>query len=97
MIKIKWKKLKKIIKQIYNKDIDILLATNIDEHIYSATSGKYIYLNGNNIKSIEMVLKAIAHEMTHILYPKINEKTFKFMVLWSQIQGEIENKYKEEN
>ena len=77
---IKWIRIKSIASVITGKNIELLLSTILDNNVISAvvypekTTKDTIYtivLNGERIKSLSDVIKAICHEMVHIVYPKI--------------------------
>jgi len=90
--KIKWKKLKNIIHKISKKDIELILSTELDSGINAATNGKDIVINGNNIKSVEMVIEAIAHELVHIV-DKFEEGSIEFSSKWNEYDKIIRKKY----
>lgn len=90
--KIKWKTLKKIIAKMSGKNIEIILSTEIQSSINAATNGKDIVINGNNIKSIEDTIKAIAHELVHIIN-KYDEGSEIFNNKWEEYRKFIIDKY----
>ena len=96
-MKIKWKKIRNIIKKKYNKDINIfLLSTNNVSDDINAFTDKInnIYINGNNIKEDYDILKAVSHELTHILFPNEKDNTDEFESLMMEINKNLELEYR---
>ena len=67
---IKWLRLKRICEELSNRTVQIHSSTELDDDHIAATEFNEqeatILLNSGRTKSIEMVIKAIAHELTHI-------------------------------
>lgn len=62
------KKLKRLIYEEYKLSVNITISTALDNRINAVTNGKDILINANNIKSIDLILKACAHELVHVLF-----------------------------
>ena len=67
---IKWLRLKRICEELTNRIVQIHSSTELDDDHIAATEFNEqeatILLNSGRTKSVEMVIKAIAHELTHI-------------------------------
>jgi Zn-dependent peptidase ImmA (M78 family) len=90
--KIKWKKLKNIICDIAKRNVEIIVSTTIHENINAVTDKKDIIINGNNIKSVKMVIRSIAHELVHII-DNLNDGTKSFKKKWNDYEKIIKRKY----
>jgi hypothetical protein len=69
--RILWKSLKKICEDICKIPVNIMLTTELDQNLNSATvfneKEATIFLNAMYCKGENMVFKGIAHEIAHIL------------------------------
>jgi predicted SprT family Zn-dependent metalloprotease len=90
---IKWARLRKICRNLSGSNISLLLSTELDEHVNAALSDNTIALNGMKLKEDVDIIKAIAHEMVHVIYPKI-EHGQDFDFKWLVIEKYITDKYK---
>lgn len=92
---IKWKKLSKIVKSLTKKEITIILTTGINNpEIIAATDHvENIFLNGNTVKSLDMVIAALSHEVVHILDKNIKENSKPFIKKMENIKKYIKSKY----
>ena len=88
------KKLKKIILKEYKADINITITTALSPEINAVTNGKDILINANNIKSIDLILKACAHELVHIIF-HYEDDTNEFNDELMRIETTLLNKYRE--
>lgn len=94
-MKIKWKRLKKIAEEIAGKPVHISASTLVENMRAGVVdNGKEveILINLNVIKSLEEVIKAIAHELAHVVLQTDNEN--KIEKLWSILEQKIVDKYK---
>jgi hypothetical protein len=98
MIKIKWSRLAKIVKEIVGRDIEIVLTTGITNPVVIAATDNIgtIFLNGNQTKTPYSIIEAIAHETTHLVLPDIYEDTKAFQQKNNQLLELITNKYYKE-
>lgn len=96
--KIKWKKLKKISKEICKKQVDITLTTIEEEgeNVRAATvfnsKGAHIVINGNKIKSVDDIINSISHELSHIVLGNNNHDD-RFYTEWNRIYSTINIEY----
>lgn len=67
---IKWLRLKRICEELSGRTVQIHSSTEVaDDHIAATEFNETeatILLNSGRTKSLEMVIRAIAHEITHI-------------------------------
>jgi Zn-dependent peptidase ImmA (M78 family) len=94
--KLKLKKLKNIIFNLYGKEIDIALTTAIkDDGILAFTDNiSIIMINSNRIKSEDEILTAISHELVHIVF-NLKDGTEEFDVKLTAVNEIITTKYLE--
>lgn len=94
----KWLKLKKICQEICNKKVHIHSSTDMpNNHIAGAEFDNKevnIILNMQYTKTKNDIIKAIAHEITHVL-KNSNEHTVDFEDEWRKNEEQIIKKYDE--
>jgi len=94
-MKIYWKRLKKITEEITNKKVEIIM--NIENsNLRGAIQSNHkiiIYLNMSYNKSINDIIKTLAHEITHYLLQD-KEHTNEFIMKCDEVEKLIKEKYK---
>ncbi len=93
---IKWLRLKRICEELSNRTVQIHSSTELDDDHIAATEFNEqeatILLNSGRTKSIEMVIKAIAHELTHI-QENNNNHNIDFNEKWEKNVEIVNEKY----
>ncbi len=97
MNRIKWLKLKSIVKEITEKEVEFVASTHPSEfRAFVVAKGNKIeiYLNMEFAKDVDDVIKSLAHEVAHVLLND-NKHTNKFRDKWNDLTKTITEKYKE--
>ncbi|MFA5764667.1 MAG: hypothetical protein WC929_00775 [Bacilli bacterium] len=93
---IKWLRLKRICEEMTNRIVQIHSSTELDDDHIAATEFNEqeatILLNSGRTKSVEMVIKAIAHELTHI-QENSNNHNIDFNEKWEKNVEIVTEKY----
>jgi Zn-dependent peptidase ImmA (M78 family) len=89
-----WKRLKTIAEEIVNKKVEIIMnIENSDLRGAIQSNGKIIiYLNMSYNKSIDDIIKTLAHEITHFILQD-EEHTNEFIVKCDEIEKIFKVKY----
>ncbi len=94
--KIKWRRLKRIAETIANRPVTIHCSTEVPLSL-KAAADIYderidIVFNLQHIKSEEDILRALSHELTHVITAGQNHNQ-DFDTTWAQIYTELQQKY----
>jgi hypothetical protein len=93
-MKIKWTKIRRIIKDMNGKDMEVMLVSSFKNYpMKAATNGSIIILNGDELKSDDAVIKGVAHEITHVLNNGLDCKTNMFKIEWDKNEKELKKRY----
>jgi len=95
-LSIRWIRLKKICEELCGREVHIHSSTEMpDDHVAGCEFNDDvadIILNMKLTKSEDMVIKAIAHEMVHILNNN-NKHNIMFDKEWLEMENTIRSKY----
>jgi predicted metal-dependent hydrolase len=95
---IKWKKLRTIAEELTHRKISLILSTDMNDQINSATAftkgskRASIIFNGLYLKTDDQIIDATAHECAHITLQS-DSHSEKFNALWNQYRSVITDKY----
>lgn len=95
---IKWKRLRTIAEELTHRKISLILSTDMNDRMYSATTftkgSKHanIIFNGLYLKTDDQIIDATAHECAHITLQN-DSHSKEFNDLWIQYRLIITNKY----
>ena len=99
---IKWKRLRKILKDICKREVEITLTTHIfysEEGTISAVvfneDHAEFLLSMNEVKDLEKVIQALAHEIAHVQLG-YSDHTNEFYDMWKEMEEIIKDKYYED-
>lgn len=95
--RIKWTRLKKILKIVTKKNVSINLTTELDDKYYAVVRDNMILINGNKCKSLTQIIKAISHEVVHIVAPHLEHGHEDFNSLWNDTTAMITQMYGDNN
>jgi len=98
IFKIKLQKLKTIVEKITSRKVNITYTTMFEQGDNRKAVVTFnnieanIVINSSNIKSVEDIIDAVAHETAHIILGT-NEHSKRFLAKWNELFAEIKSKY----
>lgn len=96
-MKIKWKRLKNIASVIAKRNVEINLTTDDSMKGYNALveyngDSVLVFLNGNNCKSLDNVIDALAHELSHVVTGDQQDSN-RHKKTWDSLKEKIKEEY----
>lgn len=85
------KKMKRNIRELTGLDCELTVTTLLPSNIYASVLNRHIVINGNSKVSNYLIIKAVAHEVTHLL--GYEEHDAEFHSKWVELTQELWDKY----
>lgn len=99
LVFVSWKKLARAVEALAGKAVPLAYTTGMGPESLGATDRRLIFVNANEVKSLEDVLAVVGHELCHVLHPAWDETTIGFDAesrLLAERLGTLYRRYRKE-